>query len=591
MKLSDYVARFLAQQGIRHVFAITGGASAHLIDSVGRAKGIDYICPAHEQAGAMAADGYARVTGGMGAAIATSGPGATNMLTGTCCSYYDSVPVLYITGQVSTFRLKKDLGVRQLGFQESDIVDIFRPVTKYAVLVEDKNRIRYELEKAVFTARSGRPGPVLIDIPDNVQREEIDPEKLDSFSCPQETKGDLSFQIREAARLLEKAQRPVLILGWGVELAGAEKEAREFAAQLKIPVALTWAMRHLLAQKHPFLTGPFGTHGSRYGNFAVQNADFVLSVGARLDTRQAGSPAVTFARGAKKIVVDIDPHELAKFKRLSSHMDLLICADAKDFLKAALSADFKTNAAEVLAWNELVRQWKKEYPICPEEFHREKRANPYVFVQELSRESPQNAVFFVDSGCSVAWMSQAFEFKAKQKLYSAFNNTPMGYALPASIGGCFASKKPMACVTGDGGLQMNIQELATVIRHKLPIKIFLFNNRGYSMIRQTQDQWLSGRHEASSVEKGLAFPDFIKVAKAYGFKTVLIRKNSEMRKSIRKVWSMKGPVFCDVRIPENSKVVPIVKYGRPIEDSEPLLHRTVFKKSMLIEPHPSSVQG
>ncbi|MFA6217319.1 MAG: thiamine pyrophosphate-binding protein [Candidatus Omnitrophota bacterium] len=592
MKLSDYIAYFLKKQGMRHVFAVTGGAAAHLIDSIAKAKGIDYICMQHEQACAMAADGYSRATGNLGAAISTSGPGATNMLTGVCCSYYDSIPTLFITGQVATFRCKGNLGIRQLGFQETDVVEIFKPVTKYAVKVRDAKRIRYELEKAVYLAKSGRPGPVLVDVPDNLQRQEIDPDSLVSFIPPKIRTATAAFQkqIDACAGMLHKAERPVIILGWGVYLANAEKEALRFVEDVRVPVVPTWAMRYLFPEHHPFLVGSFGTHGSRYGNFAVQNADLVLSIGARLDTREAGSPLSTFAREAKKIVVDVDIHELKKFKVLGLDVELLINQDAKEFLLAMHKRIQQAVPEDIHDWVKKIGLWKKKYPVCSQQALKEKKVNPYVFVKRLSEKLKEGDVVFLDTGCSVAWMSQGFEFKKKQKLFSAFNNTPMGYALPASIGACFAlGKKRIICVTGDGGLQMNIQELATVIRHDLPIKIFLINNHGYSMIKQTQDQWFSSRYVASTVESGLAFPDFIKVAKAYGYKTTQITAQKDLNAGIVDTLETDCPAFCNVEIHTDEKVLPQVKFGRALEDSEPLLDRGEFREAMIVASHESSV--
>lgn len=593
MKLSDYVAKFLVKQGIRHVFVLTGGASAHLIDSIAKTRGIKYICSQHEQAGAMAADAYARVTGNLGAAIATSGPGATNMLTGVCCSFYDSIPVLYITGQVSTFRSKKNTGIRQMGFQETDVIAIVKPITKYTVRIDDPKQIRYELEKSVYVARSVRPGPVLIDIPDNLQRVDVNPDVLKPFVAKKYTKNlrGLDAKIEQCIGLICKTKKPVIILGWGIYLSGAQKEALSFVERSGIPVAPTWAMRYLLPDSHPQLIGAFGTHGTRYGNFAVQNSDLVISIGARLDTRQAGSPHSTFARGAKKIVVDIDDSELKKFEKLNMKIDVSIQADAKYFLGQLNKRISGIKLPDISAWQNKIITWKNRFPICRKEYFKEKSVNPYVFVKILSDQALPGDVIFADTGCSLAWLLQSFAFKKGQKLFSAFNNTPMGYALPASIGASFAiNKKPVICITGDGGLQMNIQELATAIRHDLPIKIFLFNNHGYSMIRQTQDQWFHSRYEASTIESGLAFPNFIKVAKAYGFKTVNISKAKGMHKGIQQTLGSSGPVLCNIEIDSEHRVIPQVKYGRAIEDGEPLLNRKDFFECMLVKPHKPSFE-
>lgn len=587
VKLSDYVARFLAQRGIEHVFAISGGASLHLIHSVADTPGTTFICPQHEQAGAMAADAWARVTGKPGAAMSTSGPGATNMITGVCSSYYDSVPVLYITGQVSAFRLRGDTGVRQLGFQETDVVDMFRPVTKYAVQILDPKRIRYELEKAAHIACSGRPGPVLIDIPDNFQREQIDPATLEGFVPPPETPpAALAVdRLRSVLELIQAAERPVLIAGWGIGLAHAEADFETLSRRLGIPIAPTWAMRHAVPAEDPLLIGAFGTHGTRYGNFAVQNADLILSIGARLDTREAGSPLKWFAREAKKIVVDVDDKELGKFKTFGMDADLLFEADAGSFIRGLLSVSGSSKTRDFGPWVRKIGEWKKQWPICLPEYRKEKDVNPYVFVESLSKECTEGETLILDTGCALAWTMQAFEFKRKQRLFHAFNNTPMGYALPGAIGASFAlNRGRVVCVTGDGSLQMNIQELATVLRHNLPIKIFLINNLGYSMIQQTQDQWLGSKYLASSVEGGLAFPDFVKVAQAYGFRTVDITANAELPAKVRETMQAPGPVFCNVNIRPDHRVIPQVKYGKPLEEPDPPLPREEFLRNMIVKP-------
>jgi len=587
MKVSDYVVEVLVREGIRHVFAIAGGASLHLIDSIAKHPNITYICPQHEQFGAMAADAYARATGRLGAALSTSGPGATNMITGVCCAYTDSIPVLYLTGQVATFRMKRDTGVRQLGFQETDTVPLFQLMTKYAVLVDDPSRIRYELEKACWIAQAGRPGPVLVDIPDDVQRHEINPDTLEDFSPSPELKdlGRLAEQIAQCRRLMERARRPVVILGWGVRLARADEEARRFIERLGFPVVLTWAMMDFLPATHPLFVGGIGTHGTRYGNFTVQNADLVLAIGTRLDTHGAGPPA-TFAREAAKIVVDVDPAELKKFSRIGMSVDLLVQADAKDFLQRMnVALEEGAGTQDVSSWRQQIARWKAAYPICPPTYDEEETVNPYVFIKTLARASAPGDHFVLDTGCAVAWMMQAFEFKEGQRCFHAFNNTPMGYGLPASIGVSMAlGGRPVTLVTGDGSFQMSLQELATAIRHRLPIKMFLINNGGYSMIRQTQDQWLGGRHEASTVESGLAFPDFVRVAAAYGLPTVTIDRNRHLRERISEALEQPGPVFCNVEIRPEHAVVPIVHFGRPIEDLAPLLDRAEFLENMLVKP-------
>ena len=590
MKLSDFVADFIAKAGVFDVFGITGGASLHLIHSVAEHPKLNIICPLHEQAGAMAADGYSRVTRNLGVAIGTSGPGATNMITGICCSYYDSVPVLYITGQVSTFRFKGDTGVRQYGFQETDIVSMCKPVTKYAVTIIDPQKIRYELEKAYSIAKSGRPGPVLIDIPDNLQREEVDPEDLVSYTEEVEAEDfSLMSRVEECLPLLYQAQRPVVILGWGVRLASADKEVMQLIECLKLPVAPTWGGAELLPAEHEALIGTFGTHGTRFGNFAVQNADLILAIGTRLDTHETGSPLSTFAREAIKIVVDIDGSELRKAPHFGMKIEYPIEADAKEFISTLLKVVDKDKLSDISQWKSTIAEWKLKYPICPDHYYQEKSINPYVFVKELSAVSGENETIIVDTGCSLAWVMQAFECKSGQRIFHDFNNTAMGYALPASIGASIAlAGKPVTCITGDGSLQMNIQELATIIHYKLPVRVIVINNGGYSMIQQTQDQWVGSKYIASSVEGGVPSPDYSGVAQGYGFKTYSINTNAEIRQVLKEMFDDEEAVFCEIHINAEHRVTPQVKFGRAIEDAEPLIDRNEFNQAMIVPPLESS---
>jgi acetolactate synthase I/II/III large subunit len=589
MKLSDFVAHFLAQQSIRHVFAISGGASLHLIHSVADNPQLDLICPHHEQAAAMAADAYSRLSGNIGAAIATSGPGATNLITGICCAFYDSVPVLFITGQVSTFRMRGDTGVRQLGFQETDIVNVVRPITKYAALVHDPKDIRHELEKAVWIARHGRPGPVLVDIPDNLQRENIDVASLRGFTpelTPAEPERELADDVRQVVSLLATAERPVLVLGWGVRLAKCLEDALDLVRRAGIPTLLTWGALDYMPHSEPLLIGSFGTHGTRYGNFALQNSDLVIAIGSRMDTHSVGSPFSSFARAAKKVMVDIDAAEIGKFSRENLRIDVPIAADAASVIREMLAALSNTKLPEWREWKRTITDWKKSFPVVAEAYRQGKTVNPYVFVEALADAAREDETIVVDSGCGVAWLGQAFVFKAKQRYIHAFNNTPMGYALPGAIGASLATGRRVLCVAGDGGLHVNIHELATVVRHRLPVKIFVLNNRGYSMIQQTQDQWLGSRYFASSLQGGLGFPDFVALAKAYGMNSFAIRSNDDITDGIQRALADDEPILVDLEIPSSERVIPQVKFGRPIEDCEPLLPRRDFLKAMIVDPLP-----
>jgi len=595
MKLSDYVASFLVEQGVKHVFLITGGAAVHLVDSIGKNPNIEYICPQHEQAAAMAAEAYSRVTGNLGVALATSGPGATNLVTGVCCAYFDSIPTIFITGQVPRSQLKRDYAVRQLGFQETDIVGMFETITKSAVLVDDPQKIRYFLEQASYLARSGRPGPVLLDIPDDVQRAEINPDELESF-VPEESRlskpSKLNLQVDNVIELIKESRRPVVIFGGGIRLAKVQAQAVEFVDKLRFPVALTWATMDMFPHDHPQVVGGFGVSSVRWGNFAVQNSDLILAIGTRLDTHETGDNLSTFARKAKKVVVDIDRAELDKYEKRGMNVDILINADVKDFFDAINNKLDGINKQDITEWTERIREWENKYPICPPEYFEQKeKVNPYVFIDSLSEAASEGDIIITDAGATLTWTMQGYKVKQNQRLFSAFNHSPMGYSLPASIGTAFASgTNNVICITGDGGMQMNVQELATIDRYKLPIKIFVIDNRGYGIIRQTQDTWLDSRYEASCLEGGLALPDFIKVARAYGIKTETITNHEELKAKIRRILDSNEAVLCNVELRPDEKIMPKLTIGRPIEDLAPLLDRKEFLENMMVEPVEGSLK-
>jgi acetolactate synthase I/II/III large subunit len=597
VKVSDYVVDFLYKQNIQHVFCVTGGAIAHLIDSADKHHKMEYVCHPHEQAAAMAADGYARVTRNMGAAFVTTGPGVTNLITGIASLYYDSVPSIFIAGQVSRFRLTKNTpGVRQLGFQESPHVDLVAPITKYASLVDDPSRIRYELEKAVWIANEGRPGPVFIDVCDDVQREEIDPDSLLSFAppSPKPVNADLiDSQIAIALEMIAKAERPILVLGAAVKLARVEDKARAFADRLGIPVALTWATMDLFSSDHPLNTGGFGVSSTRRGNFAIQNSDLILSIGSRLDTHATGTPLSSFARDARKIVVELEPAEANKFVTQGLDIDVLITADVRDFFISVDKNSELIPEVNVSDWIEQVRKWRIKFPTNPDEFSFQKAlVNPYTFFETLAEHTGPNEIIIADTGAAVVQLFQGFPVREGQRLLTAFNNTPMGYSLAGSIGACFANgREQIICIIGDGGLQANLQELLTVKRHELPIKIFVFNNHGYGIIQQTQDDWLDSRYVGSRESGGLADPDYAAIGVAIGIKSVTISSHEGMSASIREILDTEEPVLCILDLDPDQRIVPMLKAGRPIEDANPLLDRQTFKEQMIVKPMEASMSG
>ena len=588
MKLSDYVANFLVEQGVKHTFGITGGAIVHVLDSISKNPNITHICTEHEQAAAMAADAYSRITGNLGVGITTSGPGATNLITGVCCSYFDSIPALFITGQVPTSQLKKNSKSRQIGFQETDIVSLFKSITKYCVLIEDPKKIKYELEKAVHIAKIGRPGPVLIDLPDDLQRAEINPSELENY-IPEKEEKDFS-KLREwvdkTIDLIKNSERPVIIFGNGIKLAQCEERAKNFIENLKFPVALTWATKDMFPYNHSLVIEGFGVSSGRAGNFSIQNSDLIIAIGARLNTLKTGNNLSSFAREAKKVIVDIDSSELEKYELKGMKTDLLINSDVKDFFDIINEKIDRIEKKDILKWTEKINEWKRKYPPCPQEyFFQKEKVNPYVFMDALSKETKEGDIIITDAGANLTWTMQGYRVRKNQKLFSAFNHSPMGYSLPASIGANFAAKKPIICIIGDGGLQMNIQELATVKYHNLPIKIFLFNNHGYGIIQQTQDTWLNSNYVASNSESGVAFPDFIKISESYGIPTLSIKNHNELKEGIKKTLDYnKGPILCNVEIEQHHKIAPKSAPGKPIEDSMPLLDREEFYENMIVKP-------
>ena len=587
-KVSDYILDFLVSQGVKDVFLITGGAIAFIIDAFHGRKDIRYICVAHEQAGAMMAEAYSRMGPGYAAAMVTSGPGATNLITGICCAWFDSIPAIFISGQVNTYEQKGKSKVRQVGFQETEIVDVVKPITKYATQLDKAENIRYELEKATYIAKSGRPGPVLLDIPMNFQRTEINPRKLRKFVPP--TKKEyldsgkkLQAKIRKTLPEIKKAKRPVFLVGGGIRLSGALNEAEKLARTTGFPVVSSWSGFDVFPRNYPLYVGAHGVYGERAANFTIQNADLIVSVGSRLDTRQTGGRPDTFAREAKVIMVDIDKSELDKRRGFTPWVS--INCDAKEFLKVFLKEiKGKIERKNYSDWVKRTKNWKNKYPIVLPSYHKERKSvNPYVFIKTLSEELGKKAVIIPDEGANLTWTMQAFEVKKGQRLFSTFGNSPMGYAFPAAIGASIAmGGKEIICIDGDGGFQINIQELQVLVYHRLPVKIFILNNKGYGIIKQFQELYLGSRFEATG--KGYSYPDFIKISKAYGIETETIKNHKELRSKIKRVLKFKGPILCDISIKPRQKLIPKLEFGKPIEDLTPLLPRREFYKNMIVKP-------
>ncbi len=596
LKVSDYIVRFLEECGIRHVFMLSGGGAMHLNDSFGKATKMKYVCTLHEQAASIAAEGYARVTDGVGLVNVTTGPGSTNAITGIAGAWVDSIPVIVVSGQVKQSDLLNG-GLRQNGYQELNIIDIVRPITKYSELVIEPEKIRYHLEKALYLATSGRPGPVWLDIPLDIQATQVDEKTLKGFTPEKENeelgKKALSRQVEEVITLLLSAKRPVLLAGNGVRLAHGLPEFERLVEALRIPVLLTWGAIDFLPDDHELYFGrPNMLGGQRAASFVIQNSDFLLVIGARLGIQQIGYNHESFARGAKLAMVDISEAELDK-KIL--HPALKIKSDAKVFMEEMLNRlNGKAHKTKKHAeWIGRCLEWNKKYPVSlPEYCEEQGHVNPYVFVDVLSGLLSENDVI-VPSSSATAYItsSQAFKIKRGQRFLTSRGMAAMGWDLPSAIGACVGSGRRTICITGDGSIQMNIQELQTIITYSLPIKIFVLSNGGYVTIRNTQKNYFGSHFVGCDKTSGVCLPDILEVAKAYGFKTERIRHNGEIREKIKKVLSWKEPTVCELVGSPDQQITPRLSstidangkiVSRPLEDLHPLLSREELKKNILV---------
>ena len=593
IKLSDYIAKRLTEHGVKDVFMISGGGAMHLNDAVGKCKGLKYFCNHHEQASAIGAEGYSRVSDRLGVAVVTTGPGGTNTLTGVIGQWLDSVPALYISGQVkfsTTTASCPKVGLRQLGDQEINIVDIVKPVTKFAQMLTDPYQVKYVLDKAIHLATTGRPGPVWIDIPLNVQAAMIDERKLPAFMpAPARKAKDLKSKATRAIAMLRAAKRPVIIAGHGIRIAGAQDAFEKLAARLKVPVLATFGGFDLMPNSSPWFAGRIGTIGTRGGNFSLQNADLVISLGSRNNVRQVSYDWANYAHRAKKIVVDIDPAELAK---PTVKPDLAVSADVGDFMAAMLAALPKGPIGDFSGWLAWCRERNRRYPVVLEEYKKLKsKVSPYHFIETLTAALKPATPVVAGNGSACVCLFQAGIVNKGQRIFWNSGCASMGYDLPAAIGACVGSGgKETVCLAGDGSIMMNLQELATVAHYKLPLKIFVLNNDGYVSIRQTQENFFQGRYVACDSRSGVGFPDFVRVGRSFGLKTEIIDSVKTMNAKINRVLSAKGPVLCDVRLPAGHKFMPKLSsekrpdgsmVSKPLEDMWPFLDRQEFQDNMI----------
>ena len=599
IRLADYVADFLVENGITDCFTVTGGGAMHLNDALGHKEGLKCLYNHHEQACAIAAEAYARINNKIAAVCVTTGPGGTNAITGVIGGWLDSVPMLILSGQVryDTSRRGMGLNIRAGGDQEFDITCAVECMTKYCEMIEDPNRIRYALEKSLYLATHGRPGPCWIDIPVNFQGCIIDTDELIGFdpaSEPNDIPAPVSEDVIDAViAKIKAAKRPVLYAGNGVRLAGAFDIFENVVPKLNIPVVTGWDNIDMMADADPLYVGRGGIMGDRAGNFAAQNADLVLAVGNRLSIRQVGYSWKTWAREAFVIMVDVDAEEL---KKPTLHVEMPVHADAKDFLEKLLAKLPEDGVLyEENGWQETCRDWKKNYPVVlPKHYAWEGLTNPYAFIKKLSDRLPEGYTTVVGNGTACVVGSHGYTIKKGQRFIINSAVASMGYDLPAAVGVCVAEgKREIVCISGDGSIQMNLQELQTILTNRLPVKIFVINNDGYHSIRQTQTN-LFGNHTKVGIgpESGdLSFPSLEKLAWAYGYPYAACNTNADIDKTLDAAFETEGAFLAEIfvdpaqffepksatkRLEDGTLVSP------PLEDLAPFLDKEELRSIMKI---------
>ena len=596
MRLSDYLASFVAEIGVTDVFSVTGGGSMHMVDSFGSFEKINFVPTHHEQAAAYAAEGYARISGKPGVAVLTTGPGGTNAISGVYGAWVDSIPIIFLAGQVQRHQMIGNTGLRQYGVQESDMVSLVKSITKYSAVVDDPNMIKYHLQKALHFATSGRPGPVWLDVPLDVQGKIISVPELTSFIPDMEEEKHTftapSSSVEQCLDMLLSASRPILISGYGIRLAKGQKEFNDLVEKLHIPVVSSWTSSDLMDTGHKDYVGRSGIFGERAGNFCVQNSDLLLVIGSRLSIPQIGYNSAAFAREAKKIIVDIDQAEL---KKPSISPDLAIQSDARVFMVKLLELIEAKGLAslDIDTWRARCREWKKKYPVVlPEYKDQTDFVNSFYFIDVLASKLDESAVICTDMGTSFTCTMQVFKVKKGQRLFTSSGHAPMGFGLPGTIGACYANgRKKSICISGDGGLQMNIQELQTIVHNKLPILLFVLNNGGYLTIKHTQQSHF-GRYFGAESSSGLSCPDIIKVGQAYGIATERIHNHDELHAKIDKVLSQPGPFICEIMMDETQPLNPRISsikkpdgtiVSQPLENLYPFLDRKEFEENMIVK--------
>ena len=557
MRLSDYIIKFLEKKKIDTVFQVSGGGSIFLGDALYRAKKIKYVAHHHEQAASFAAEGYARSKNDVGCCFVTTGPGGTNAVTGISSAWIDSIPVIFIAGQAFYNQTIQNTKKRQIGVQEINIIDIIKPITKFSVMVKDANLINFYLEKAYEICKSGRPGPVFLDIPADMQNAQIDEKKILKLKYnPLKINYQIKDDINQIVKKLRHSKKPVIHLGHGVRLSNSKNLVKKFFDKYQIPFLVTWNADDIVSSNHKMYFGKPGQFGERGSNFIIQNCDFYLSIGSRLPYMVTGYNPKDFARNAKfKAMVDIDNYEL---KKKNLKLNLIIESDAKYFLEELFKKlkNYKSNQK----WIDYCNYVRKKNPILIDKMINEKKyVNSYYFVKNLSKRTKPKDTIITDMGFSFTTSHQAIDIKNNQKFFTNSGHAPMGWGLPAAIGAYYANKKSnsnLICLTGEGGFQMNIQELATIMHNKIPIKIFVFNNGGYLTIKQTQLLGFDGRVMGADKKSGLSFPNYKKLASAHNILYKKIKSHKNLDKSIKSILNSKKAFLCELIMSPNEEQIP-----------------------------------
>ena len=595
MKLSDYVVKFFEKQKIKDIFMVTGGGCMHLVNSFGNSTKIKYWCTEHEQAASMAAEAYSKMKNSMGLVLTTSGPGATNTITGVLDCYQDSTPVVFLSGQSKskqTVYASGISGLRQFGVQEANIVPIVESITKYAVEIDDPMKIRYHLEKAVHLALSGRHGPVWLSIPLDVQSANVDPDTLKEYSAGnEETFEPSEKELAYCAGKLKHAKRPVIIAGHGVRLSGACDTLSEFALKYKIPVVTPIMGIDVLEGNHECNIGRIGTKGTRAGNFAMQNADLIISLGSRLSVSVVGHEYKMFAREAEVIVVDVDHAEHQK--RTIENIDCIVYSDVKKFIEGL--DDCVVDIAPFTEWLEICNRWKKKYPVVLKSYDDDINGiNYYKFIDLINKHMKADMPVVSDAGSAFYVVAQTINLKKGQRHITTGGTATMGFTLPASIG--VAVAKPdsnVIAITGEGSFMQNLQELEVLRYHKMNVKLFVVDNGGYFSIHQTQSRFFAGNYVGESENSGISFTNIAKLADAFGIKYYYLDTIETANSKLEVILSESGPALVEVKVTTDMSIQPTnasqmkpngVMVSKPLEDMFPFLSREEFLNDMIVEP-------